>query len=72
MLALRMMAAFVFGLFLGFPLVLLFYYIWSEWLGGIDRDGGVSMAATFYFAPLAGLLMGLALAAYVWRSRHRH
>lgn len=68
---LTVVATFVAGLVGGFLAVIALYLVWTELLGGHEREGAVAMGMFFVFGPILGLVIGIAAAAVAWRRTSR-
>jgi hypothetical protein len=68
--AMRFTGGFVLGLVAGYCLVLFGWVAWTNVAGFRDFEGAASMQVAFFFAPLCGVLAGLALGIW-WQARKR-
>lgn len=62
---------FVLGAVAGWIVAMGGYIVWTELLGGFDREGAIAMGVAFTIGPALGLVTGIAGAIWAVRRGRR-
>ncbi len=63
--------AFIVATIIGYFAILFGWIAYTEMAGVFDREGAMIMGIAFFFAPIGGLLIGLAVAIVAYRLMSR-